>query len=138
MSSPAAPSRLFAYGTLMMPDVLRALCGAGHAMQPATLSDYARFRVRSHVFPGIVPRAGASTEGVIIEDIDAALWRRLDAFESDLYERVAVDVKCADRTIVAACAYVVAPHQRHILSDEAWSPREFADKHLAAYMARWT
>lgn len=137
MSADAAPSRLFAYGTLMMPAVLQAVCGSPRPLRPATLFDYARFRVRNHVFPGIVPAPGAATLGVLVDDIDAALWRRLDAFESDLYERRPVTVTTADADAVDAYAYVVPSHNRHILSGEAWSPAEFAARHLAAYLARW-
>jgi gamma-glutamylcyclotransferase (GGCT)/AIG2-like uncharacterized protein YtfP len=138
LSTIAASSRLFAYGTLMMPTVLRAICGDERRLRPAQLPGYARFRVRGQVFPGIVPAAGARTDGVVVDDIDPALWRRLDAFESDLYERRPVTVATADDQTLDACAYIVAARHRHILSQDAWCPAAFAATELEAYLARWT
>lgn len=59
----------------MVPAVWRTVCGSPHRHYHATLRDYARFSVRNHVFPGIVQQAGAQTDGIVIEDIDVALWR---------------------------------------------------------------
>jgi gamma-glutamylcyclotransferase (GGCT)/AIG2-like uncharacterized protein YtfP len=121
----------------MLPAVRQAVCGRALPEQPATLADYVRYRFRGRVYPGIVPAPGASTEGALVEGIDAGLWARLDRFETDLYERLEVEVATADGTRTA-CAYVVAPRHRGRLSRAPWCPQGFAARDLAAYLARWT
>lgn len=88
---------LFVYGTLQFPEVLVALLGRTLHGRPAWLPDHARLGVRGEVFPGLVPRAGATTAGLLYEDVDAATLLRLDAFEGELYERRRVVVR-ADPT----------------------------------------
>ena len=134
----AAPSWLFVYGTLMMPAVRRAVCGVTLATRAAELMDYARFQLRQRVYPAIVPAPGAATVGLLCEGFDAALWERLDAWESAFYTREAVVVRGADGMFSAAQTYVLAARHRHLLSADAWSPVEFERLHLAAYLARWT
>ncbi len=137
-SAGAAGRRLFVYGTLMFPEVLHAVCGVHLPMRPATLGGYRRHRVRGQRFPAIVAAAGSSTDGALVDGVTPALWRRLDAFESDFYIRVAVTVACAGEPRLAAFAYVVSPAQRRALSDEAWSPEEFRASGISAYLARET
>ena len=47
-------SRLFAYGTLMLPDIWTAVTGRPAEPQPARLIGYACFRVAGADFPGIL------------------------------------------------------------------------------------
>ena len=134
----AAPNRLFVYGTLMMPAVRRAVCGVTLASRDAELMDYARFQLRQRVYPAIVPAPGAATVGLLCEGLNAALWERLDAWESALYRREAVVTRGADGMLIAAQTYVLAARHRHLLGTDAWSPAEFERLHLSAYLARWT
>ena len=129
--------RLFAYGSLMVPAVWQAVCGVPALQRPATLTGYARFRVRGQHFPGIMPVTGATTEGVLIDDIDDTLWRRLDEFESTFYERLVVAVETPEAPVLAACAYVVAAAHRQGLTRERWTPERFTADHLDAYLARY-
>lgn len=132
------PRRLFAYGTLMFPEVLRAVCGVDLPATPAVLHGYARRPVRGHGFPAIVAEPGASTDGMLIENLSAALWRRLDEFESDFYDRLPVAPVRADGVATTACAYVVAPRYRQRLGAGEWSPAHFRATQLDAYLARYT
>lgn len=133
-----ADARLFVYGTLLMPAVLHAVCGRRFATRPARLADFGRYRLRRRVYPAIVPEAGAQTEGLLCEGLDAALWRRLDDWESELYSRHAVVVQGADGAPLAACAYVLAAPHHGELERAPWSPEDFERLHLAAYLSRWT
>jgi gamma-glutamylcyclotransferase (GGCT)/AIG2-like uncharacterized protein YtfP len=74
----------------------------------------------------------------VIEPIDEALWRCLDAFESRFYERCIVTLETPDTPALAAYAYVVAAEHRHLLTGEPWTPERFAADHLDAYLARHT
>jgi gamma-glutamylcyclotransferase (GGCT)/AIG2-like uncharacterized protein YtfP len=132
-----AAHRLFVYGTLMMPAVLHAVCGQHFTQRPATLADFARYRLRRRVYPAIIASPGALTEGLLYEGLDAALWQRLDEWESTLYSRQAVEVRDAAGHLLGAHTYVLAPAYHHELELVAWSPQEFEGLHLAAYLARW-
>lgn len=105
--------------------------------RPATLADFARYRLRRRVYPAIVPAPGAQTEGLLYEGLDAALWQRLDEWESTLYARQEVQVRDADGHLLGAQTYVLAPAHYGELQAAAWSPQEFERLHLAAYLARW-
>lgn len=138
MTADADASRLFVYGTLMMPAVLEALCGRSFTARPATLPDYARYQLRERVYPAIVPRAGATTNGLLCAGFDEPLWQRLDSWESELYVRHTVIVHDDDGAQQAAQTYVLVPAHHHLLTAAPWSPLTFERLHLAAYLARWT
>lgn len=138
MTADAAASRLFVYGTLMMPAVLAAVCGQSLTARPAALADYARYQLRERVYPAIVASPGATTCGLVCEGLDGPLWQRLDRWESELYLRHTVTVREPTGTPLAAQTYVLAAPHHHLLSARPWSPREFERAHLAAYLARWT
>ncbi len=137
MTADDAATRLFIYGTLLMPAVRDAVCGRHFDTHPASLADFARYRLRQRVYPAIVPEPGASTAGLLCEGLDEALWRRLDQWESELYARLAVNVQSIDGIALAAYTYVLAPPHYHELESLPWSPAEFERLHLAAYLARW-
>ena len=129
-------TRLFAYGTLMLPPVLRAVSGLDRVPRPATLAGYACFRLKDHVFPGIAPWPGAITEGMVVDAIDPASWQRLDQFESGFYVRAQVQVATRGGARLTAQAYVVRPDYRWLMTDEAWDPAAFECDHLATYLHR--
>ncbi|MGR8919998.1 MAG: gamma-glutamylcyclotransferase family protein [Gammaproteobacteria bacterium] len=128
---------LFVYGTLLFNEVFRGVTGVSRESETAVLDGYARLRVRGHAFPGIVPRRGASTSGRLVGRIDAALWRSLDAFEGEFYERRRVTVHGTDNRPRAAQTYVVRPRHRVMLEARDWSPEEFAARDLRSYLARY-
>ncbi|KAL3797068.1 hypothetical protein ACHAW5_007569 [Stephanodiscus triporus] len=109
----------FVYGTLMSPDVLRALLGRVPGMMPkAILSNHSRHSVLGRVYPGIIPTpaAGPTTdnavEGILLLDITPLEMRRLDWFEEEGvdYKRSNVQVK------VPSCSF-----------DEDGKPSEYDD-----------
>lgn len=132
----AAGRRLFAYGTLMVPAVLAAVCGERRAAAPATLAGYARYLVRGEVFPGLVAETGAVTDGVLYKRITPAMWARIDAFETTFYERVRVTVS-TDGGDVAAETYVVRPAGRRLVTREPFDPARFEATQLGVYLARY-
>ena len=154
---------LFAYGTLLFPPVLHAVVGRVPRSIAATLDGFARRRVAGELFPAIVEAPGERVAGVLYLTLDDRAWRRLDAFEGDLYERRSVVVTPASRFLpsdleapgagegvaipvrgderderraVSALTYVVRRDVRHRLSAELWDPEVFARDQLAAFAAR--
>lgn len=142
---------LFAYGTLLFPEVLRAVTGRELPSVGATLDRFVRRRVIGELFPAIVA-AGVNerVEGVLYLGLDLLDWRRLDLFEGDLYQRLGVVVRCAavESTVAPAPrrdgvagtreaqVYVLHDRWRHRLDDVPWEPEAFARDHLAAFAAR--
>lgn len=137
MTTDHAASRLFVYGTLMMPAVLHAVCGRRLPSRAASLAEFGRYRLRQRVYPSIVAEPGALTVGLLVEGLDAALWRCLDDWESTLYTRQTVTVQTREGAALAAQTYVLAAQHHAELDTALWSPEEFERLHLCAYMARW-
>jgi gamma-glutamylcyclotransferase (GGCT)/AIG2-like uncharacterized protein YtfP len=119
-------SALFAYGTLLFPEVLRAVTGRSFASRPARLEGYARRRFRREVFPGLAPAPGAHTPGRVYLGVDAGSLARLDDFEGARYARRPVRVRTADGAALSAFAYVVRPQHLAALEDAPWDEEQFA------------
>src|SRR4051794_24181265 len=88
---------VFTYGTLMFPEVWRAVVGRHFESVEGRAAGYAIFRVRDAVFPGILAAAeGSHVSGVVYLDVDLPTLQRLDAFEDAFYERRAIPVDYDD------------------------------------------
>jgi gamma-glutamylcyclotransferase (GGCT)/AIG2-like uncharacterized protein YtfP len=117
---------VFTYGTLMFPEVWRAVVGRDFTTVAGSAAGFAIYRVAGAVFPGIV----ATTEqdavrGIVYLDVDEASLARLDVFEDDFYERQAMWISCDDGERREAHAYVVPPYHRSALTDERWDRDQF-------------
>ena len=125
---------LFAYGTLMLPEVMHALVGRRVDGVSAILNGYIRRRIRGESFPGIVQGEGSVT-GIVYAGIDVEELERLDDFESDFYDRVdlsdAISADCAAPVL----GYVVAPRYRELMSNEDWDLEHFRRVHLQRYVS---
>jgi gamma-glutamylcyclotransferase (GGCT)/AIG2-like uncharacterized protein YtfP len=130
---------VFTYGTLMYPNVWRAVAGRSFATVEGTAAGYAIFRVRDAVFPGIIAAAKDSfVRGVVYRDVDRASLERLDRFEDDFYERQALWIDCDDGQRRNAQAYVVPPENRDVLTTEPWDADAFVGSGgLEQFIARF-
>lgn len=124
--------RLFCYGTLMFPMVMRQVTGWTGSHREASLPGFAVRRLRGVPYPGLVPGPGAVARGVLYEGLTSARLRCLDDYEGEFYRRQRV--KLADGTL--AWAYVVAPRHRQRVSDACWDATHFARRELSAYLGR--
>jgi len=117
---------VFTYGTLMFPQVWKAVVGRDFASVAGTAAGYAIYRVREAVFPGITQASdGDTVPGIAYLDVDQASLARLDLFEDDFYRRESLWVECDDGPQRAANAYVVPAENRAVLSDQTWRADEF-------------
>jgi gamma-glutamylcyclotransferase (GGCT)/AIG2-like uncharacterized protein YtfP len=140
---------LFAYGTLMFPEVWRIVVGRHFQTTSATLSGFEIFRVQDAVYPGIQrvdpsdsssqePRAAAAVPGLVYFDLDASSLARLDAFEGPEYVRQTVVVMSQDGGEIEADAYVVPQESAHLLTGEVWTADDFAARgHLTRFVAKY-
>ena len=138
---PHAPTvaglKIFAYGTLMVPSVMRAVTGRDFTRQAARLRDYARFRVKDALYPGIIAKRQAVIDGVLYVDLDHPAIERLDMFEGGLYQRNLVRVETNSGALINADTYVVKPSYRYRLTSTPWSQAEFEQKYLHEFLARY-
>ena len=124
---------LYAYGTLQVPEVLRQVIGRGVASRPAVLEDYARYRLRHSVYPGIVEHPGGRVTGLVYSGIEAHEVERLDAYEGALYERRALTLWVEGEKI-EALGYVLRSEHRGQLSQDPWDLEKFSREHLSGYL----
>src|ERR1700754_1708591 len=57
---------LFAYGTLMLPDVLEFILERSLPSEPATLGGFSRYMVRDRVFPAVIPDGKHDVHGLVL------------------------------------------------------------------------
>jgi gamma-glutamylcyclotransferase (GGCT)/AIG2-like uncharacterized protein YtfP len=117
---------VFTYGTLMFPEVWRAVVGREFPAVEGVAGGYAVYRVQDAAFPGIVA-AGERDQvrGVVYLDVDHASLTRLDLFEDDFYVRQSIWVDCEDGERRSADAYVVPEENHAVLTDEVWNRAKF-------------
>ena len=117
---------VFTYGTLMFPEVWKAVAGREFKSIKGIAAGFAVYRVRDAVFPGIVHASEQDgVRGVVYLDVAAESLARLDLFEDDFYRRETLWVACDDGERRAAEAYVVPTENRAVLTDEPWRADEF-------------
>jgi gamma-glutamylcyclotransferase (GGCT)/AIG2-like uncharacterized protein YtfP len=137
----SAHSRLFAYGTLMFPEVRRAVIGDDPATAPVVLAGYGRYTVRHpHLapFPAIVPHPDQEVAGVLLYDLDGVARDALDQFEridAGLYRKVELSVRDRAGRALTAVSYVAGPGIASHLHGP-WDPEAFRRNQLASFMER--
>jgi gamma-glutamylcyclotransferase (GGCT)/AIG2-like uncharacterized protein YtfP len=120
---------VFTYGTLMFPEVWRAVVGQPFESVTGHAAGFAIYRVRDALFPGIIASGTTdSVRGVLYLDVDDRSVARLDRFEDDFYRRLTIVVDCDDGRQLEADAYVVPSQHRAVLTDESWSGDGFLSR----------
>ncbi|MGH7289542.1 MAG: gamma-glutamylcyclotransferase family protein [Myxococcota bacterium] len=127
--------RLFAYGTLRVPEVLEIVAGRRFGAEPARLEGFRCSALVGVVYPAVLPAPGATTGGVVYAGLDAAAVARIDRFEGDLYERRALSVALASGAHCEALVYVLRPEHFVLATDAGWDLQAFRGRHLRDYLA---
>lgn len=126
---------LFAYGSLMFPQVWKHVVGHPCPTEPATLAGHTAFRVREQNFPGMIATtASAQTEGQLVRGLSSADWQVLDAFEDVFYDRETVMVVNAAGAPHEAQTYIVRTADHGVLSEEVWTAGWFQEHGLAPFL----
>lgn len=126
---------LFAYGTLMFPEVIGALLGEVPQSEGAELLGYARVGLRGLCYPGLVHQEGARTAGRLYRALSRGQMRVVEAFEDELYARQRLWVTCEGGERVEALVYVVPASQRGLVDAELWQADGFLQEHGEEYLA---
>lgn len=134
MSRPERPARwpesLFVYGTLLFPDLVRALIGRVPDRTTAAVAGWRAAALPGRAYPGLVRAAGATARGLVLTGLTAAEWQVIDAFEDGGYDLTELELVDGRRGWAYTWADDIAP------LPEDWSAEEFAARHLADYVAR--
>jgi len=142
MTSSVTDESVFAYGTLLFPEIVEALIGRVPTMKEATLSGYRRCYIddpkRVAKGPAITPEQGSSVLGKVLVGLNARELRILDFYESNAkgYEIAHETVTFSDGSGSASVkVYVADETLRLSLSKDGWSEADFAAKHLNYYLS---
>ena len=128
---------LFAYGTLLVPEIWVAVTGCECPSEEAVLPDYEIRRAKGGDFPGIIQAAdGNEVPGRVFSGLDVEILQRLDAYEDRFYERIGVTLLDRRGNPVESETYVIPERHREVLSDELWTLDWFREHAMAEYMAR--
>lgn len=124
----------FVYGTLMYPEVLKALIERVPRMEPAVIQGYQRYRIRDQVFPGTIRSSapGAQLQGLVLFDLQPAELEVLDEFEGEEYFKEEVQAQLEGGATCTTIVYLWQDRLRPVLYGE-WDPHEFREQRLGAY-----
>ena len=129
-------THVFAYGSLQLSAVMNAVTGRHFAAVPAQLPGYSRYSLHNRRYPGIRPRRGCITDGVLYRDVDALSLLRLDAFEDAFYQRRRLPVFIGREHPTVAEVYVVDPASYRLLQPRRWEVAAFRRRFLKPYLRR--
>lgn len=117
---------VFAYGTLMAPDIMEIVSGRQLDSLEAMAKGYQRYLVHNEKFPGMVEQPGAQVQGVLYLDVSEPVLMRLDLFEGELYDRQEIEVFSHPQgQNVMAMTYLFKEEYSHLLSNSVWDFEEF-------------
>jgi gamma-glutamylcyclotransferase (GGCT)/AIG2-like uncharacterized protein YtfP len=128
---------LFAYGTLMVRQIMHSVSGVDLAGVPCRLPGYQRRLLRGEVYPGIRPNKQASVEGILYTRLGRQAWQRLDRFEGEMYCRETVEVELPNRQSAQAQAYVLKPAYYKLLSATPWTLEQFLHSGMSPFVAEY-
>ena len=124
--------KLFVYGSLQSPAVLKVLLGRVPRRRRAKLNNYTRFRVPGRTYPGINEDVNGTVDGSLLSDLTVSETVLLDAFEEgEEYVKRKVEVFEEYRERVIADAYVF---RNVVTAREDWSLEEFENFHLEGFL----
>lgn len=124
---------LFAYGSLMFPEVLAALIQEPtEQSEDAVLHDYSRHALKGKRYPGIVPASGQRVPGRVFHGLSTSAWNLLDSFEGTMYERRELPIVSLNTK--RAWVYVLTRESQSLLQADQWCIETFKRVHLPAYL----
>lgn len=124
---------VFVYGSLMFPEVIRAVTGVEPEYEEATLEGHARRCVRGERYPAVEAAPGASVSGRVYLGLPVDALAILDEYENvdeGVYVKARLPVRTADGRTLQAQVYVAGPALDGRLEGD-WDPAGFSlDEYL--------
>jgi gamma-glutamylcyclotransferase (GGCT)/AIG2-like uncharacterized protein YtfP len=122
---------LFAYGTLIFGPVLDRVIGRRPAAVRAAAPGFSTRKMPGVRYPGLIEVPRSVAGGILLLDLSAEEFDRLDAYEGDRYTRRQIAVVDDRGQVVEAFAYLV---DEACVVEDVWSSREFLDEHLDVFI----
>ncbi|MDH5361409.1 MAG: gamma-glutamylcyclotransferase [Gammaproteobacteria bacterium] len=128
-------SDVFAYGTFLFPKIMDAITGRAHDGQKARLYNFAAFKVKGDIYPGIWPLQDVQTDGVLYHNVSEEELEAMDRYEGEEYSRELLEVETEDGEMHKAWVYIFRAAYKHLLSETPWSPDMYDQSEIDAYIA---
>jgi gamma-glutamylcyclotransferase (GGCT)/AIG2-like uncharacterized protein YtfP len=129
--------RFFFYGTLMDVEIRGLVLGrrdGARPVEPATLPGFRRVTMHRRSYPVIFPEPSTHVVGCLIRGLDRHAAARLDAFETDEYDRIECAVVLVSSRSIDAWTYVAG--RRATPSTMAWDLEAWRRRHKREYRRR--
>ena len=134
-------ANLFAYGTLMFPEVAARIAAIQTWGEPVTLERFTRCTVRipgrtRGLFPAVIPAPNERVNGLLYRDVSDRELALLDEFEGVTQGSYVRELRTIDTDsgICPAFIYVCGDQLKQFLSG-AWSPLAFREDELDWYIS---
>ncbi len=103
-------------------------------VESATLPRYRRVTLRRRNYPAIVAERSSSVKGCLTRDLDRRAAARLEAFESEEFDRIRRTVTLADGTTVEAWTFEAS--RQAIPSATSWNLATWQQSHTREFLRR--
>lgn len=124
-------TNVFAYGSLLFPEIADGLCQCSLTTKTATLNGFARFAVKGADYPAIIPNRGSKVKGKVLLNLDEEAINLLAFYEGDEYKIAPVKVETDSETINAIAFLWTAGNG--CLENIDWDMAQFKSESLVLY-----
>ena len=129
---------IFAYGTLMFPEIWEKVVGCKYHGIEASISGYQRKRIKDKTYPALIPGKRYDTvDGILYLDVSPEHVLVLDRFEGQCYEKIQVKCKTFEGKILPAVAYLFRQEYSVLVQDEPWEPKWFQENGMGHFMEHY-
>ncbi len=126
---------LFAYGTLMFPEVWARVLGEGHEGIPARLTGFKRFRISGEDYPGAVKSSADDfVRGIVYMSVSESDMEMLDLYEGELYRRETVTVITDGGESVDSVIYIMTEGDDVSCDEPDWDPEYFRRERMRNFL----
>jgi gamma-glutamylcyclotransferase (GGCT)/AIG2-like uncharacterized protein YtfP len=129
--------KLFVYGTLQFPEILRALLNEVPNMTPARLGGYRAASLKNRMFPGLVKSDNSIVDGFVL-DLTRKQYDVIAAWEDEKYIKHYFESKeitvTTERSAEALLAFMW--NEPKLVLSENWDKEKFYSENLETYIAR--
>lgn len=128
-----APNNLFVYGSMLSPDVVRAITGENISTSDAYIKNFSRRKLKDRDYPAIIQHEGGIVIGKILHDVREELVQLIDVFEGDEYGKKEVLAILKDDTELNAYTYIWNGNSTDVQMED-WDFMHFESHKLRTFL----
>lgn len=122
--------KLFVYGTLKYPEIIRALCNINPEYVEVKISNYKVVALKNKPYPGLITSSGSTAIGKLI-DIDDNSYSIISKWEDIEYSPSEITV-FVNNNEIKALAFLHTIESEQLSTD--WDEESFKKKYLETYV----